>query len=128
MVSALEIRESIRSGRASAVEVCQATLTRIEALNPVLNAFHSVEAERALARAAGLDARRAEDGHLPLFGVPVALKDNLCTRGALTTAGSRSISRLRSQAASTSASSPSPKRLRVTPMRSPRMSPVSAAA
>jgi aspartyl-tRNA(Asn)/glutamyl-tRNA(Gln) amidotransferase subunit A len=89
MLSALEIRESIRSGRASAVEVCRATLTRIEALNPVLNAFHSVEAERALARAAGLDARRAEDGHLPLFGVPVALKDNLCTQGARTTAGSR---------------------------------------
>ncbi|MEO7274989.1 MAG: amidase family protein, partial [Vicinamibacterales bacterium] len=77
MVSALEIRESIRSGRTSAVEVCEATLTRIEAANPILNAFHTVDAERALARAASLDARRQEDGHLPLFGVPVALKDNL---------------------------------------------------
>ncbi len=89
MVSALEIRESIRSGRTSAVEVCRATLTRIEAANPNINAFHTVDSERALARAASLDARRQEDSHLPLFGVPVALKDNLCTRGVRTTGGSR---------------------------------------
>jgi len=89
MVSALEIRESIRSGRTSAREVCQATLTRIEAVNPTLNAFHTVDADRALARADALDASRQEDSHLPLFGVPVALKDNLCTRGLRTTAGSR---------------------------------------
>jgi aspartyl-tRNA(Asn)/glutamyl-tRNA(Gln) amidotransferase subunit A len=89
MVSALEIREAIRSGRTSAQEVCQAALTRIEAANPTLNAFHTVDAERALARAAALDARRQEDSHLPLFGVPIALKDNLCTRGLRTTGGSR---------------------------------------
>jgi len=89
MASALEIRESIRSGRTSARDVCQATLTRIEAVNPTLNAFHTVDGERALARAAALDERRQEDSHLPLFGVPIALKDNLCTRGLRTTGGSR---------------------------------------
>jgi aspartyl-tRNA(Asn)/glutamyl-tRNA(Gln) amidotransferase subunit A len=89
MPSALEIRESIRSGRTSAVEVCEAALTRIEAANPILNAFHTVDGERALERAAALDARRQEDSHLPLFGVPVALKDNICTRGLRTTGGSR---------------------------------------
>jgi aspartyl-tRNA(Asn)/glutamyl-tRNA(Gln) amidotransferase subunit A len=89
MTSALEIRDAIRSGRASTVEVCQSALTRIAAVDPVLNAFRTVDAERALERAAALDARRGEDAHLPLFGVPVALKDNMCTRGFRTTAGSR---------------------------------------
>ena len=93
MTSALEIRDAIRSGRASTVEVCRAALTRIAALNPSLNAFHTVDADGALARAAALDARRNEDGHLPLFGVPVALKDNMCTRGMATTAGSRILER-----------------------------------
>jgi aspartyl-tRNA(Asn)/glutamyl-tRNA(Gln) amidotransferase subunit A len=87
--SALEIRDAIRSGRTSTVEVCESTLTRIAAANPVLNAFLAVDADRVLARAAALDARRNLDNHLPLFGVPVALKDNLCTRGVTTTAGSR---------------------------------------
>jgi aspartyl-tRNA(Asn)/glutamyl-tRNA(Gln) amidotransferase subunit A len=89
MSSALEIRDAIRTGRASSLEVCQATLTRIEALNPSLNAFRTVDAEAVLKRAADLDARRSEDAHLPLFGVPVALKDNMCTRAMPTTAGSR---------------------------------------
>ena len=93
MTSAAEIRDAIRSGRASTVEVCQATLTRISAVDPALNAFRTVDADAALARAAALDARRNEDGHLPLFGVPVALKDNLCTRALPTTAGSRILER-----------------------------------
>ena len=89
MNSALEIREAIRAGRTSTVEVCASTLTRIAAADPVLNAFRTLDADRVLARAAALDARRSEDNHLPLFGVPIALKDNLCTRGLRTTAGSR---------------------------------------
>ena len=93
MTSALEIRDAIRSGRASTVEVCRSALTRIAALNPSLNAFHTVDVDGALARAAALDARRNEDGHLPLFGVPVALKDNMCTREMATSAGSRILDR-----------------------------------
>jgi len=89
MTSALEIRDAIRSGRTSTVEVCRSVLTRIAAADPVLNAFRTIDADRALARAAALDARRSDDSHLPLFGVPVALKDNLCTRDLRTTAGSR---------------------------------------
>jgi aspartyl-tRNA(Asn)/glutamyl-tRNA(Gln) amidotransferase subunit A len=89
MTSALETRDAIRSGRVSTVEVCQSTLTRIAAVNPTINAFHTVDEERALERAASLDARRSEDSHLPLFGIPVALKDNMCTLGMRTTAGSR---------------------------------------
>jgi aspartyl-tRNA(Asn)/glutamyl-tRNA(Gln) amidotransferase subunit A len=89
MASALEIRDAIRSGRTSTVEVCRSVLTRIAAVDPILNAFQTVDADRALERAAALDARRSDDSHLPLFGVPVALKDNMCTRGLRTTAGSR---------------------------------------
>jgi aspartyl-tRNA(Asn)/glutamyl-tRNA(Gln) amidotransferase subunit A len=86
--SAHEIRDAVVGGRASAVDVCRAALDRIEAGDGALHAFHSVTRERALARAAALDARGDLSG-LPLAGVPIALKDNICARGTTTTAGSR---------------------------------------
>jgi aspartyl-tRNA(Asn)/glutamyl-tRNA(Gln) amidotransferase subunit A len=86
--SAHEIRDAVVSGRASAVEVCRAALDRIAAGDAPLHAFQCVTPERALAQAAALDARR-DLAALPLAGVPVALKDNICLRGAPTTAGSR---------------------------------------
>jgi aspartyl-tRNA(Asn)/glutamyl-tRNA(Gln) amidotransferase subunit A len=89
MRSATEIRAAVRDGRASATEVCRGALDRIAALDPAIHAFHTICDDRALARAAELDERRAELGDLPLFGVPVAIKDNICTRGVKTTAGSR---------------------------------------
>ena len=85
---ALDIRAEVVSGRASAVEVCRATLRRIHAVDPAIGAFRTVLGERALARAAELD-RRTDLDRLSLAGVPVALNDNLCTRGVVTTAGSR---------------------------------------
>jgi len=82
------IRDAVARREVSAVDVCRAALERIAALDPVLNAFRFVARERALARAAELDSRR--DGqNLPLLGVPIALKDNMCTRGVPTTASSR---------------------------------------
>jgi aspartyl-tRNA(Asn)/glutamyl-tRNA(Gln) amidotransferase subunit A len=86
--SVTDIREAIASGRASAVEICRAALDRIAATDGALNAFRALAPERALARAAELDGR-ADRATLPLLGVPVALKDNLCTKGIATTAGSR---------------------------------------
>ena len=84
------IRSDVASGRVSAVEICRAFLDRTAAVNPALNAFNLVSAERALAQAADIDRRRAA-GETPgaLAGVPVAIKDNLCVRGMTTTASSR---------------------------------------
>jgi len=87
---AREVRDAIAAGRVSAVEVCRHALDRIASVNPALNAFNLVDADRALARAAAIDAERAAGETLgPLAGVPVAIKDNLCVRGMRTTASSR---------------------------------------
>jgi aspartyl-tRNA(Asn)/glutamyl-tRNA(Gln) amidotransferase subunit A len=83
------IRDAIRSGERSATEVCQAALARIDALNPSLHAFNTVTADQALARAAGIDRGRDRFRDAPLAGVPIALKDNICTRDIATTASSR---------------------------------------
>jgi aspartyl-tRNA(Asn)/glutamyl-tRNA(Gln) amidotransferase subunit A len=88
-MTALEVRDAVASGRASAVEMCQAALDRIARTDGAINAFRTVDAPGALARAAALDAERTALSHLPLLGVPVALKDNLCTRAMPTTACSR---------------------------------------
>ena len=88
LFTATDVRQAVASGRTSAVEVCRAALERIAAADGALNAFRTVTADRALARAAELDARSDRAG-LPLLGVPIALKDNMCTRGVVTTASSR---------------------------------------
>ena len=93
MRTGAEIRRAVASGRASAGEICRATLDRIAAIDGAVSAFRVVDAEGALARAADLDRRRVELSALPLLGVPVALKDNICTRSIVTTAGSRILER-----------------------------------
>jgi aspartyl-tRNA(Asn)/glutamyl-tRNA(Gln) amidotransferase subunit A len=88
------IRDDIAAGRLSAVEVCRAHLDRIEAANPTLNAFNTIARDRAIAAAEAVDRQRATGAALgPLAGVPVALKDNLCTRGLRTTASSKILDR-----------------------------------
>ncbi|HET9265599.1 MAG TPA: Asp-tRNA(Asn)/Glu-tRNA(Gln) amidotransferase subunit GatA [Vicinamibacterales bacterium] len=84
-----EITEAIRGGHTSAVEICRETLARIEQRDGDLHAFLTLEASAALERAADLDRRRSDWDRLPLLGVPVAIKDNICTAGVRTTAGSR---------------------------------------
>jgi aspartyl-tRNA(Asn)/glutamyl-tRNA(Gln) amidotransferase subunit A len=83
-----EIRRAVAAREVSPVEVCQAALERIAAAHPSLNAFITVVADRALARATRLEKAPAP-GTLPLAGVPIAIKDNICTRDIRTTAGSR---------------------------------------
>jgi aspartyl-tRNA(Asn)/glutamyl-tRNA(Gln) amidotransferase subunit A len=84
-----ELRDQIRSGARSAVDVCRETLAHIDRLEPSLHAFNTVTADLALARASALDRTRDRREDAPLFGVPIAIKDNLCTRGVRTTASSR---------------------------------------
>jgi aspartyl-tRNA(Asn)/glutamyl-tRNA(Gln) amidotransferase subunit A len=84
-----DIRRSIGAGERTAVEVCHEALERIGARDPALHAFTTVTSERALERAAAIDRDLGRWRDAPLAGVPVALKDNLCTRGTPTTASSR---------------------------------------
>jgi aspartyl-tRNA(Asn)/glutamyl-tRNA(Gln) amidotransferase subunit A len=72
-----------------ATDVVRDALARIEALDPALHAFNTVVADRAIARAQDIDAHPERWRGAPLAGVPVALKDNLCTAGIRTTASSR---------------------------------------
>ena len=86
--SAIGLRQAIVEGRTTAEAVCQDSLARVESQNSALNAFVLVDADRAIERARALDAMGTANAG-PLHGVPVALKDNLCTRGLRTTAASR---------------------------------------
>ncbi|MBI1298057.1 Asp-tRNA(Asn)/Glu-tRNA(Gln) amidotransferase subunit GatA [bacterium] len=80
---------SLRRGDISAVELIQALLDRIAAVDGDLNAYLTVTEESALAQAAEADKRRAAGEDAPLLGVPLAIKDVLATRGVETTAGSK---------------------------------------
>ncbi|MFM7224289.1 MAG: amidase family protein, partial [Actinomycetota bacterium] len=84
--SAAGIAADVRAGRRRARDVVEEHLARIAASEPEIHAFNLVLAEEARAAA---DAVDASDGHGPLAGVPIAIKDNLCTRGVPTTCSSR---------------------------------------
>ena len=79
--------ELVRTGEVSARELAELQLGRIERLNPELNAFRVVLADRALAEADQADARRRADEERPLLGVPIAVKDNHDLAGEVTTHG-----------------------------------------
>ncbi len=87
--SLAELSSALAAKRVSSVELTRLFLARIAALNDALNAFITVDEERSLADARTADARRARGEAGPLTGIPVAHKDIYCTRGMLTTCGSR---------------------------------------
>ena len=87
--TATSIRDDVRSGRRSAVEVCRRHLDRIAAGDGLWNALTAVFPDEALAHAAEVDRRRGEWRDRPLLGVPITIKDVICTRGQPTTAASR---------------------------------------
>ncbi len=87
---AAELAEAVRSGSRAAVDVLDEHLAAIEAVEGEIHAFNLVTTEQARAQAAAVDAAvAAGEDPGPLAGVPVALKDNLCTRGVPTTCSSR---------------------------------------
>ncbi|MGI9602478.1 MAG: Asp-tRNA(Asn)/Glu-tRNA(Gln) amidotransferase subunit GatA [Acidimicrobiales bacterium] len=89
-MTALDIAADVRSGERSAVEVLDEHLARINAREPEVHAFNLVTDEVARAQAAAVDASVGEGiDPGPLAGVPIVLKDNMCTRGIPTTAGSK---------------------------------------
>ena len=88
--TAADIARSVRAGERSAREVLEAHLAGVEANEGEVHAFNLVLADEARTAADALDARiAAGEDPGPLAGVPVALKDNLCTRGIPTTCSSK---------------------------------------
>jgi aspartyl-tRNA(Asn)/glutamyl-tRNA(Gln) amidotransferase subunit A len=86
------LNEGLRARRYSSVELTRHFLSRIERLNPALNAFITVTGEQALAAAAQADRQLAAGEAGTLTGLPIAHKDIFCTDGVLTTCGSRMLS------------------------------------
>ncbi|MBD5389197.1 Asp-tRNA(Asn)/Glu-tRNA(Gln) amidotransferase subunit GatA [bacterium] len=84
-----EALQKLKSREISATELTRAHLDRIEQLNPELNAYITVTAERALADAAAADARYADGTARILDGIPIGMKDLFATRGIRSTAGSK---------------------------------------
>jgi aspartyl-tRNA(Asn)/glutamyl-tRNA(Gln) amidotransferase subunit A len=89
-LTAAQTAAAVASGEASAVEVAQAHLNRIAAVDEKVHAFLHIDAEGALEAARAVDAKRAAGETLgPLAGVPLALKDIFTTKGVPTTVGSK---------------------------------------
>ena len=84
-----ELGARLAKREVSSVELARACLERITRLNAELNAFITVDEQRALADARRADEARSRGEGGPLTGIPIAHKDILCTRGMRTTCGSR---------------------------------------
>ena len=89
-MTAVQLAKAIRAGETTAVEAMQAVLEQIEQYESTYHCYVTVDKEGALQRAAQVQAE-IEAGELtgPLAGVPVAIKDNMCTEGMLTTCSSK---------------------------------------
>lgn len=84
-----DLAAALRAGTLSSVELTTLFLDRIDALNPTLNAFITVDRDGALTAARAADARIAAGTAGPLTGIPLAHKDVFCTEGVRTTCASK---------------------------------------
>ena len=89
-LSAVELGTAIKEGKTTAVEAMKAVFDRIDRMEEKYHCYVTVDREGALSRASAVQ-KRIESKELtgPLAGVPMAVKDNLCTEGILTTCGSK---------------------------------------
>ena len=89
-LTALELGAAIKKGETTAVEATECCFARIKEMEPEVHAFINLDEERAMDQAKKVQ-KEIEEGKLtgPLAGVPVAVKDNICTKGLATTCGSR---------------------------------------
>ena len=89
-LTALELGAAIKKGETTAVEAAESCFARIKEMEPEVHAFINLDEERAMDQAKKVQ-KEIEEGKLtgPLAGVPVAVKDNICTKGLATTCGSR---------------------------------------
>ncbi len=83
-----ELKNILAGRKASAVEVTRSVLDRIDKVEDKINAFITVNRDNALKQAEDADRLLSENNGGPLCGIPVSLKDVLCTKGIRTTAGS----------------------------------------
>ena len=87
-LSATKLARLIADGHASAVKVAEAYLARIAEVNPKINAIFHVDPDRILAEARQADRDLKHGNHRgPLHGVPFSMKDQLQTKGIMTTNG-----------------------------------------
>lgn len=89
-MTAVELAAAIKAGKTTALEATEAVLSLMEERDEQLNCYVTVDKEKALAQAKAVQ-QKIEAGELtgPLAGVPVAIKDNMCTEGMLTTCSSK---------------------------------------
>ncbi|AFY40545.1 aspartyl/glutamyl-tRNA(Asn/Gln) amidotransferase subunit A [[Leptolyngbya] sp. PCC 7376] len=84
------LHQQLMSKERSAVEILTETFERIKAVEPDVKAFLTLTEEQAIAQAKAVDAKIAAGEEIGLLeGIPIAIKDNLCTKGIQTTCGSR---------------------------------------
>src|ERR1017187_4923989 len=95
-MSLFEISQQLQTGQQTAQQVLQSCQERLKSWEPHLHSFLYLDEEGAQKQAEDVDRRRSHGENLgPLAGVPLAIKDNLCTRGLPTTAGSRILGEFR---------------------------------